>query len=139
MLGSGSEYERHRLRVGLVVLMIGLAVLLGAVGMAILRAPSPTGDVVAVGGTSAAGGGDGLDPAQVEGLVPVLAALAGLLVVTLLVVAYALFRLTRRLVVPTMPDEPSKPTRTDDIWGMHQVPDLPPEHEAEGPRSGNRD
>ena len=137
MLGGGQEDERHRLRIGLVVLMVGLAVLLGAVAMAILRAPSPTGDSGASDAALAVGGREGLTSAYAGMVIPVLAGLAIVLVVTLLVVSYALFRLTRRLAVPEEPAKKDQPTPTDDIWRMHRVPEEPPDQEADHPESGN--
>ena len=133
MRGYGREDSLHRTRDGLVVLMIGLAVLLAAVGMAILRAPSPTGD--------GAPGGDDLRPnnraepaaAQAGVVLSVLAGLALVLVVTLLVVAYALFRLTRRLAVPEANADKHAPTPTDDVWRMHKPPDIPLDDQPDKP------
>ncbi len=130
MLGSGSEYEPHRLRAGLMVLALGLAVLLAAVGMAILRSPAPTGEVGATEAGAGAAGHDGLPIASAESIIPVLAVLAIALVATLLVVAYALFRLTRRLALPATSSRRKVATPTDDVWKMHQVPALPPDDDA---------
>ena len=74
--------------------------------MAILRAPSPTGNGGGSVDSLGAGGRGGLTSAHAGIVIPVLAGLAIVLVVTLLVVSYALFRLTRRPRDSTKVDPP---------------------------------
>ena len=119
--GTADDDVTQRLRVGLVVLMVGVLVLLAAVGMAILRGPGPTGEGIATTPAAPSAGGDKLSAEQAVSFVPVLGIMAGLLVVTLLVSSYALFRLTRRLAVPPSPVPKRQPTPTDDVWRMHKV------------------
>lgn len=124
------ESEQRRLRAGLMVLMAGLIVLLAAVGMAILRSPSPIGDDAAPAEQVETGaGGAKLSPA-IGVAMPVLAVLAIVLVVTLLVVSYAVFRLTQKLALPEEPPRTEGPTASDDVWRMHRLPEKPPESQA---------
>jgi hypothetical protein len=136
--GYGAENERRRLRAGLTVLMAALVVLLAAVGMALLRSPSPTGDDAAPVGQVETSNDAGLASPVIGVAAPVLAVLAILLVVTLLVVSYAIFRLTQKLALPEEPPRKEEPTASDDVWRMHRVPDEPPaDPEPHPPYSGN--
>jgi hypothetical protein len=136
--GYGADDERRRLRTGLTVLMAALVVLLAAVGMALLRSPSPTGDHAApVEHIGASDEGPLASPA-IDLAVPVLAVLAILLVVTLLVVSYAVFRLTQKLALPEEPPRKEGPTASDDVWRMHRLPDESPDGpEPPPPHTGN--
>ena len=118
--------------------MAALVVLLAAVGMALLRSPSPTGDDAAPVEQTGTSAGRPLASPAIGVAVPVLAVLAILLVVTLLVVSYAIFRLTQKLTLPEEPPRKEEPTASDDVWRMHRLPDESPEGpEPRPPHSGN--
>ena len=114
--GAAQDDERSRLRAGLVVLMVGLFVLLAAVAMAILRSP----DRAQIDSTPKPQAEQSL---LAGAALPILATLGIILVVVLLLVSYALLRITRNLAVPTrVPKKPS-PTPTDDVWQQHKLPE----------------
>ena len=136
--GYDAENERRRLRTGLTVLMAALVVLLAAVGMALLRSPSPTGDDAAPVKPIGTSADERLASPAIGVAVPVLAVLAILLVVTLLAVSYAIFRLTQKLALPEEPPRKEEPTASDDVWRMHRLPDEPPaDPEPHPPHNGN--
>ncbi len=112
-----------RLRVGLVVLMVGVAILLAAVGMGFMRTPAPEADhSPSLTGAARTDLTQGTN-SSILAVIPMLAILGGTLVVTLLIAAYALFRLTRNLAVPPTPSPQPKPTANEDVWQMHKLPD----------------
>ncbi len=111
--------------------MGGLTILLAAVGMAVLRSPSATGDqVVPPANTTTRPAGPTVADAGV--VMPMLIALGIALVVTMLVAAYALFRLTRRLAVPEAAARKPEPTATNDVWAMHRPPEEPADDSEPG-------
>ncbi|MFQ5489475.1 MAG: hypothetical protein ACE5GE_02030 [Phycisphaerae bacterium] len=114
--GGTQDDQQSRLRVGLVVLMVGLVVLLAAIGMAIMRSPSQI-DVAEKPGSLA-------DEGLLAGAaVSMLVIMGVVLVVILLVASYALFRLTRNLAVPDRKFRKQDPTPTDDVWQQHKLPE----------------
>lgn len=125
--GASSDDVQSRMRAGLAVLIVGLIVLLAAVTMAIMRstdqAPAPsTADSQA-------------DPnVLAEITMPILATMASVLVVILLVVSYALFRITRNLSVLAPQTRKPSPTPTDDVWQQHKLPpeDIEPQNQSPG-------
>lgn len=113
--GITQDNDQSRLRAGLLVLMVGLGVLLAAVAMAIMRSPGQAPSRPAP------------DTRVAESIlsgvaVPILAITGGTLVIVLLVISYALFRITRNLAVPAKPPPRKEPTPTDDVWQQHKLP-----------------
>ena len=126
----GRTYEDpgKRVRAALVVLIGGVVLLLAALGMALLRVPSSEQQVVQVDR-------DESGPTE-EGLVArtgvVLITVGSVLLVTLLVACYALFRVTRRFTVAGQ-RKTFQPTATEDVWQMHKLSDEPSGESQESP------
>ena len=124
--GGGYNGETRRIRAGLVVLLVGVVLLLGAMVFALIRTPEPTGDRVGRRGR--------VETADQEHVVPArlgvaLMVVGMVLVVTLLVAGYVLLRLTRRYALGNNAKTP-QPTPSDDVWQMNRAPpDTPAEPE----------
>lgn len=115
--------ERRRLTSALLVLMAGLLVFLAAVGMAMLRGPLPEQEAGVQNGQHDEGANGESEPQHVGLAMPILGGLAGLLLVTMLIVGYALFRLTRALALPESAPKRPDPTAHDDVWTKHRLPE----------------
>jgi hypothetical protein len=126
----GRTYEDagKRVRTALVVLIGGVVLLLAALGMALLRVPSSEQQVVQVDRGESAPTDEGL--AARTGVV--LIAVGGVLLVTLLVACYALFRVTRRFAAAEQ-RRTFQPTATEDVWQMHKLPERPPGESQDHP------
>ncbi|MHC4092295.1 MAG: hypothetical protein ACYSVY_18830, partial [Planctomycetota bacterium] len=110
--GGGYDGDPQRIRAGLVVLLAGVALLLAALGMAVLRGPQPPEERVVGQGRIQSPDEHQLLPARLGAALIVLGLV---LVATLLVASYALFRHTRRYSGGG-DAKPSQPTPSDDIW-----------------------
>lgn len=127
--GCGYDSDPERVRAGLVVLLVGIVLLLAALGMAVLRGPAPPGDVVTAGGQIESADKESLVPARLGAALIVLGIA---LLVTLLVVSYILIRHTRRYAKGGG-TRPARPTPADDVWAMHKLPEQSAEEESPEP------
>lgn len=117
--GSSYESDFQRVRAGLIVLLVGIVILLGALGMAVIRGPQSGADQVALDSSVEPPQRDAGD-AQRVGAAAII--LGGVLVVVLLVAGYALLRITRQYATASL-GKKAEPTPTDDVWAMHQLPE----------------
>ena len=126
----GRTYEDpgKRVRAALVVLIGGVVLLLAALGMALLRVPSSEQQVVQMDRDESAPTDEGL----VARTGVVLIAVGSVLLVTLLVACYALFRVTRRFAVAGQ-RKAFQPTATEDVWQMHKLSEGPSGESQESP------
>ena len=127
--GCGYDSDPERIRAGLVVLLVGIVLLLAALGMAVVRGPAPPGDVVTAEGQIESADEAKILPAR---LVAALIVLGIALLVTLLVASYILIRHTRRHAKGVRM-RPARPTPADDVWAMHKLPEQPAEEESPEP------
>jgi len=132
---NGHDNEFQRIRTGLIVLLVGVVVLLAALGIAIVRSIGPSVDS-GVQDATAPGGGSGELSTRVGAAAIVLGIV---LVVTLLITSYALFRITRRFATAELSRKP-QPTPDDDVWQMHRLPEAaaPEDQGGEEPPPGAR-
>ena len=126
----GRTYEDtgKRVRAALVVLIGGVVLLLAALGMALLRIPSSEQQVMPPERVESAPTDEAL--AAKTGFI--LMAVGGVLMVTLLVACYALFRVTRRFTAAEQ-RRLFEPSATEDVWEMHKLSDEPAGEAEDGP------
>jgi multisubunit Na+/H+ antiporter MnhB subunit len=118
-----SEDAGKRIRSGLMVLIAGVVLMLAALTIVWLRIPPSSASRVARHEVpEAAPTGDELAARTAV----VLMGVGGVLLVTLVVAGYSLFRLTRRLAGPRSGKLP-RATASDDVWTMHKLADGPPD------------
>ena len=117
--GCGYDSDTQRIRAGLVVLLAGIVILLGALGMAVLRGPGPAGDSVALNQQGVSLTADRVLPARVGAALLILAIV---LVTSLLIAGYILLRVTRRHA-QRRKARAIRPTPNDDVWKMHKLPE----------------
>ncbi len=117
-----SEDAGKRIRSGLMVLIAGVVLMLAALTIVLLRVPPSSASRVARHEVPEhAPAGDELVARTAVVLVG-----WGVLMVTLLVAGYSLFRVTRRLAAPRSGKLP-RATPSDDVWKMHKLADGPPD------------
>jgi ABC-type Fe3+ transport system permease subunit len=120
MIFGGADKEQHRMKIGLVFLVVGVLLVLWAWGSWIYRTSNRTeGVAVAV---------DVTHDAPAEKVKAVRAAPMVLLSVTLVVLAflvasYVLVRASRRYRM-TLERRANPPTDTRDVWSMHKLKDF---------------
>lgn len=117
MIFGGADREQHRIKIGLVFLVVGVLLVLWAWGSWIYRTSTRTeGVVVAVDATPDA-------PAEKVKAVraaPTVLLSVALVVLTFLVASYALVRASRRYRM-TLEKRANAPTDTRDVWSMHKL------------------
>jgi hypothetical protein len=125
---AGYHSDARRVRTGLIVLLAGIVILLAAVGMLLLRNPEPSPDQTSASLQVEQSSPPDLELSRRVGVVAMV--MGGVLVITLLITAYALFRITRRFATVEL-GKPAKPTATEDVWQMHKVPEEAPGDEKQ--------
>lgn len=110
--------DQQRLRAGCAVLAFGIAILLSAWGLSVLRGPESGGE--------AAIQNRKLDPPDPSRILPIIGAgmvvYGTVLIIVLFVCVMAFYRLSRNYRKHLL-RKPPKPTPISDVWKMHRLPD----------------
>jgi len=122
---------RQRTRSALMLLLLGVTILLVALGIAVLRGQPPPADGIGPDGLA----GPGRLGGKAQAMVATVTLLYGTILLVLLVVAavalVAVSRGYRRRLQATRP----APTAYDDVWSRHKLPEEP--DTTEGPPADN--